>query len=74
MLFKQLHILTRYVNDGDDDDDDDQVAKELHPDDGIDEEEHSHEHADVWKCLRINPSLQLPQMRREFIKLYGSHH
>ena len=50
MLLKQkeLHILTRYVNDGDDDNDEDQVAKELHPDDGVDEEEHSHEHADVW--------------------------
>ena len=45
---KELHILTRYVNDGDDDNDEDQVAKELHPDDGVDEEEHSHEHADVW--------------------------
>ena len=50
MLLKQkeLTILTRYVNEDDDDNDEDQVAKELHPDDGVDEEEHSHEHADVW--------------------------
>ena len=40
------------VNDGEEgEDDEDQVAEELHPDDGVDEEEHSHEHAHVGKCL-----------------------
>ena len=46
------------VNDGEEgEDDEDQVAEELHPDDGVDEEEHPHEHADVGKRLKISPPL-----------------
>ena len=29
-----------------------QVAKQLHPDDRVDEEQHSHQHADIGKGLR----------------------
>ncbi len=28
-----------------------QAAEELHPDDGVDEEEHAHQHANVWQGL-----------------------
>ena len=42
----------------DDDEDDDQIAKELHPDDGVDEEEHPHQHAHVGKSLQINQLIQ----------------
>ncbi len=28
-----------------------QAAEELHTDDGVDEEQHAHQHADVWQGL-----------------------
>jgi hypothetical protein len=31
--------------------DEGEAAEELHPDDGVDEEQHTHQHADVWQCL-----------------------
>ena len=38
----------------------DQAAEELHPDDGVDEEQHSHQHADVRQVLRTNKFETLP--------------
>ena len=39
-----------------------QAAEELHPDDGVDEEQHSHQHADVRQGLRTNSMTSFNQI------------